>query len=152
MGKITTRKFVLDTSGWNLTDPTNGTKEGGVEWNADACCGFVESVRRNVQEKYCHPNTCYTRDNDKTKDVLSKVCQTLVEINVKIEFYTSIQLDLKMIDVRHPLCKSRKVNIPLYLNLQQHSLMKLNKHDRMLQLMILIIEIMDKGYVLIKFF
>ena len=48
---------------------------GGVEWNADACCGFVESVRRNVQEKYCHPNTCYTRDNDKTKDVLSKVCQ-----------------------------------------------------------------------------
>lgn len=70
------RPCFKDTSGWNLTDPTNGRKGGGgAEYNADACCGFVESVRRDVQEKYCHPNTCFIRENDKTKDVLSNVCQ-----------------------------------------------------------------------------
>ena len=65
-----------DNGGWDMTNPTDGTKtHPQSEYNADACCGFIENVRRDVQEKYCKTNTCYTMDNDKTKDVLSKVCQ-----------------------------------------------------------------------------
>ena len=70
------RPCFKDNGGWAMTNPTNGTKAGnGSDYNADACCGFIESIRRDIQEKYCHPDTCFTREHDKTKDLLSKVCQ-----------------------------------------------------------------------------
>ena len=66
-----------DNGGWDLTDPTDGTKvrHPQAEYNADACCGFVDSVRRDVKEHYCKTNTCFKMDNDKTKDLLSVVCE-----------------------------------------------------------------------------
>jgi hypothetical protein len=65
-----------DNGGWDMTNPTNGTKtHPQSEYNADACCGFIETVRRDVKEHYCKTNTCFKMENDKTKDILSKVCQ-----------------------------------------------------------------------------
>ena len=48
---------------WFRSNPTNGNKNPGRKdtknYHMDACCGFVENVKRSVKEKYCHPKYCH---------------------------------------------------------------------------------------------
>lgn len=68
-----------DTTGWTRTNPLNGNKSGvNTEDNINACCGFKDSVRGNVQEKYCNPNYCFKKNSTKysisNPDEITKHC------------------------------------------------------------------------------
>lgn len=62
---------------WFRSNPVNGNKNPGGEdtrnYHMDACCGFVENVKRSVKEKYCHPKYCHESPGE--WDKITKECQ-----------------------------------------------------------------------------
>ena len=73
------RPCFKDTSGWTRTNPLNGNKSGvNTEDNITSCCGFKDSVRGTVQEKYCNPDYCFNKNSTKysisNPDEITKKC------------------------------------------------------------------------------
>ena len=73
------RPCFKDTHGWGRTNPENGNKSSpNTEDNKNACCGFKDTARGKVKEKYCDPSYCFQRGSDKysvaNPDKISKKC------------------------------------------------------------------------------
>ena len=82
------RPCFKDTTGWTRTNPLNGNKSGvNTEDNINACCGFKDSVRGTVQEKYCDPDYCFKKSSSKysvaNPDEITKKCADKLLENCK---------------------------------------------------------------------
>jgi len=77
-----------DGWGWSRTNPINGNKSNiNIEDNINACCGFKDSVRMSVQEKYCNPDHCFKKNSAEysisNPDEITKKCADQLLKNCK---------------------------------------------------------------------
>jgi hypothetical protein len=73
------RPCFKDNTGWSRTNPETGNKTTPSESdNKNACCGFKDSVRGSVQEKWCHQNYCFKKNSNDysiaNPDEITKPC------------------------------------------------------------------------------
>ena len=82
------RPCFKDRTGWTRTNPLNGNKSAlNAEDNINACCGFKDSVRMSVQEKYCNPDHCFKKNSTEysisNPDEITKKCADQLLKNCK---------------------------------------------------------------------
>ena len=81
------RPCFKDATGWKRTDPVTGNKtiQDNEENHKNACCGFKESVRSDIDSnnsQYCDPNYCFTEYDEydsisrSCASQLSKICES----------------------------------------------------------------------------
>ena len=89
-----------DATGWKKTNPVDGNKQAYEQEidNMDACCGFKQSVRddvNDIQSRYCDPDYCFSKGSDADHagggDKISRRCAN--RLKTKCEDWGSSSVD-----------------------------------------------------------